>query len=982
MSLRRASILTAVAVVSAACTESVEQDGQPDEVIIASFSPPAIPLPNDLALQGAPTLSPGIQQELLQSFVVKGGFPSDQEVAIAIPFRTSRRNADGTYSPGPAPASLDLSTVNGSTVAVVKVAPGAAERIPVEVGGYANGTLTLRKVAAADGSRRWAPGRYVAALRGGANGVKASDGREIGAEQAIALVAQNVDLTNRENQPPGGLVAAQVAQLSQLQGFFARPLDLNGVETPTPAGNVVLWQPGAPAQGQLSALAAVDTVFPHQELASIQTFETQPVSARPLMDTGSGQLAFPSDFLLDPATGKVRNNPAFGPAAAGLATLDGFSTTAPLLIPLSAPVDASTITKASVRVYRLTPSPVQLRDLSDLATGGAPQIVTQPPQFVSSGASTTIALAPAVPVEQGLPGGLRVYIPPLAERSQYLVIVTNGVKDVAGNPIQRSTLMDIVFSFESPLYDFGANPTDPSDDTNLAAGLGLAAGDAAGLQTLRNQLGPVLDAFGLRDCSGASPCAVLAYTVTTQSVSAVSADLSALPYSAEAAAGQAIFTVSNVTGLDPTGAPYNLPAGQFPNVATFLSANVATLDVLDAATGALDPAVESWGAVEFAANRKEIPALVAVPNPAAVATPCGTEPPASLLKCAPLVVFHHGINGGRTQMLAVADALAARGFVVAAIDAPFHGDRAYCESNADCDGGTCTLDAANQKAPAVCTGGNGLVYDPVSHTTAASGNYFISQNFFRIRDAIRQDVLDQSALVLALARPPAGVPQQASNPLQAALAQSGVAVRPDQVYFSGLSLGSMMGASIVATNPRFARASFTAAGGTLVDVYTNAPGYRAQVGALLASLIPGFAFEKVTAGSAAFDPAIAARYVQTLSILKWILDPAEPLNYAAEVDSNALANAALVSALGPLAPASTATYGQMTEGDQTVLNPFSALFYANAGLAPAIYTSATYPATERHELLYAQDPQGAFVRDDLAEFLAGGTPPTGPIPLP
>ena len=286
---------------------------------------------------------------------MKGGFPSDQEVAITIPFRTSRRNADGTYSPGPAPASLDLTTVNGSTVAVVKVAPGAAERIPVEVGGYANGTL--RSARSRRPTEAGAGHRAATRLRGGANGVKASDGREIGAEQAIALVAQNVDLTNRENQPPGGLPAAQVAQLSQLQGFFARPLDLNGVETPTPAGNVVLWQPGAPGAGQLSALAAVDTVFPHQELASIQTFETQPVSARPLMDTGSGQLAFPSDFLLDPRPARSATTP-FGPAAAGLATLDGFSTTtAPLLIPLSAPVDASTITKASVRIYRLTPSP-------------------------------------------------------------------------------------------------------------------------------------------------------------------------------------------------------------------------------------------------------------------------------------------------------------------------------------------------------------------------------------------------------------------------------------------------------------------------------------------------------------------------------------------------------------------------------------------------------------------------------------------------
>jgi hypothetical protein len=970
---RRAPILAILAVLAAACTEEVEQNGAPDEVVIASFDPATatIPLPNDLALQASPTLPAGVQKELLQSFVVKGGFPSDQEVAITVPIRTFTRDAEtGEYSPSTTPPSLDLTTLNEGTVAVVKVAPGAAERVPVEVGGYANGALTIRKVPV-NGSRRWAPGRYVAALRGGEHGVKTTDGRAIGAQDIIALVAQDADLSNPENQPPGGLRPAQVTQLNQLKSLYANPVDWNGA----PAANPTAWQPGAPAQGQLSAFAAVDTVFPHEELASIQTFETQPAAAKPLTDSGSGQIPFPSDFLLDPATGKVRNNPAFGPAAAGLATLDGFSTTAPLLVPLSAPVDATTLTKANVRIYQLTPTPVQLRDLSDLATGGAPQIVTQPPQFTSNGAATTIALAPAVPVEQGLPGNARVYIPPLAESSRYLVIVTNGVRDAAGDAMQRSTLMDLVFTFESPLYDFGANPSDPADDTNLAAGLGLAAADAAGLQTLRNGLGPVLDALGLRDCSGGNPCAVLAYTVTTQSVSAVSSELSALPYGVEAAAGQAFFTVSEVTEFDATSAPYDVPVEQIPNVARFLSASVATLDVLDASTGALDPTLAEWGAAEFSANRVEIPALVAVPRLPEACAPTSPCP-------VPLVVFNHGINGGRTQMLAVADALAARGFVVAAIDAPFHGARAYCDSNDDCDGGTCTLEPANQKAPGVCTGGNGLVYDPERGTTSASGNYFISTNFFRTRDALRQDVLDNSALVLALARPPTGVPQQADNPLQAALLQSGVVVRPDQVYFSGLSLGAMIGTSIVATNPRFSRAAFTANAGTLVDVYVNSPSYRSRVEALLASLIPGFTFEKVTPGSSAFDPVMAGQYVQTLSILKWILDPADPLNYASGVESNALASEALVAALGPLAPASTATYGQTMEGDQTVPNPFSSLLYSNAGISPDVYTSDTYPPADRHELLYAQDPAGDVVRGGVAEFLETGSATSGVIPLP
>jgi hypothetical protein len=72
----------------------------------------------------------------------------------------------------------------------------------------------------------------------------------------------------------------------------------------------------------------------------------------------------------------------------------------------------------------------------------------------------------------------------------------------------------------------------------------------------------------------------------------------------------------------------------------------------------------------------------------------------------------------------------------------------------------------------------------------------------------------------------------------------------------------------------------------------------------------------------------------------------------------------------------------MMQGDQTVLNPFNALFYANAEITPAIYTSATYPATERHEILYAQDAAGDLVRGHVAEFLATGSASIGEIALP
>jgi len=74
-----------------------------------------------------------------------------------------------------------------------------------------------------------------------------------------------------------------------------------------------------------------------------------------------------------------------------------------------------------------------------------------------------------------------------------------------------------------------------------------------------------------------------------------------------------------------------------------------------------------------------IPALIVVPQVTATIAsrlPCAN----GALRCAPLVIFHHGLNGGRAQMLLGADDLAAKGFVVAAIDAPKHGDRAFARA--------------------------------------------------------------------------------------------------------------------------------------------------------------------------------------------------------------------------------------------------------------------------------------------------------------
>src|SRR3546814_14235632 len=64
-------------------------------------------------------------------------------------------------------------------------------------------------------------------------------------------------------------------------------------------------------------------------------------------------------------------------------------------------------------------------------------------------------------------------------------------------------------------------------------------------------------------------------------------------------------------------------------------------------------------------SEQTIPVLVTIPN-----ANSGKTIPADGW---PVVIFHHGITGNRTQMIAIAPPLAAAGFAAAAIELPLPG---------------------------------------------------------------------------------------------------------------------------------------------------------------------------------------------------------------------------------------------------------------------------------------------------------------------
>ena len=147
----------------------------------------------------------------------------------------------------------------------------------------------------------------------------------------------------------------------------------------------------------------------------------------------------PDDPLAPATSAHVQNIPTFGPLAPGLATLDGFSTTALLLIPTSAPVivatgagPTSTFTN-NVFLYDLSdpnnPVLVDPATYDELLPDAARQQVA-----AGVWASSVVGVQPAAFTKPAT-------TKPLKEATDYAVIVTNRIVGALDQrPLGRPTV--------------------------------------------------------------------------------------------------------------------------------------------------------------------------------------------------------------------------------------------------------------------------------------------------------------------------------------------------------------------------------------------------------------------------------------------------------------------------------------------------------------------------------------------------------------
>ena len=591
-----------------------------------------------------------------------------------------------------------------------------------------------------------------------------------------------------------------------------------------------------------------------------------PATFHPMFNVSQGVLPWPTDLYFAGSTDGSLNLPtALEPfvTVAALNGLDGFSTTAPMSVHFSAPIDSMSLNPADVVVIRIALSNTTKAPLAPTDPGFTPPVPLAfgtdytayiagaglPSSFAQALDSngSTLVLEPTHPLEPS--SG--------ANNVGYLVLLTNGIKDTSGTAaipdndyatVQQGALADLLAGKQKPTCSTVTDPT-----LNLVCQLTfahLAIAYAGGI----NPASVVLS-FSFTTQATADTTAILAATyaatpVPPNSIVAVpigktTADL--LAAKGVNSPGLADIWVGTVT------LPYYLTAATNPH-------DTAPLTQYWTAAGpspvpGIDPAsrkLTRFNPVPAVTSQQTVPLIVGVPN----ANSHCTEPQAGWKA----IVVQHGLRLDRSYAVAVMDAYASQCFVVAAIDMPLHGitDPTSPLYRNQLLTGT--------PAAGLIVGERTFDLDLYNNTTLApgpdnqidpSGTSWINlTSLLTARDNLRQSTAD--VLWFAHVLPTLSLGAHASD------------IDGMQLQFAAESTGGMIGiAALSMPQSPFHSAALSSAGGIIATLLRDSADFGPLINALLKAGSGGLAVP----GSSGYDSFF--RDAQTA------IDAGDPINYVA-----------------------------------------------------------------------------------------------------
>jgi len=525
-----------------------------------------------------------------------------------------------------------------------------------------------------------------------------------------------------------------------------------------------------------------------------------------LFDPSNQVIPFPNTILALPGMDDVPDGTLNIPVAdptdlqnpqVALNQMDGFSTTSPIVSPMNSALNQDTlILGTNLHVLEVTVDP---------ALGFATTGIVGP-----VGADRIAAIA--------APGNLVLQpVRPLNPNSAFLVLLTNGIQDTDGAPLERSLT-----------YSLMAGETDLIDPQQAALqGLTrshLAVGSAAGV---------------------APDSVVLSFTFTTQSIretlQAVKDATTPQPFLAVKAGGTTTATLNPAAAgkadiwVGTLDVPYYLTGVGDGGPADALGSFW---------TGAEGSFLTRFNPMPVATGTETIPVLISVPNDTAAS---GGAMPAEGW---PVAIFQHGITQDRTNLVAIADAMADAGFAVVAIDMPMHGLTSSNPLNASETAfpndreRTFDIDVANNE-----TGAPG----PDGEIDSSGTHFYQLTNLANSRDNLRQAVADLFVLSASVS----GV--QKANPEDPA-----ILFDTSKKAFIGHSLGGIVGSVFLSYDDSIASGTLAMPGGGIAFLLAGSESFGPVINAGL---------------TAAGAPPGSPEYTQFLVAAQTLIDSGDPINH-------------------------------------------------------------------------------------------------------
>lgn len=385
----------------------------------------------------------------------------------------------------------------------------------------------------------------------------------------------------------------------------------------------------------------VDTVDPQPVPGTLPT--PFPGFTFPYVDLANSIIPLPNNLLLDPATGRVNlpggTNDGVDSTVNAVNSLDGFSTTAPIVIPFRGTVIPSTVNQQTLPVYD--------------STTGQPALVTYRVESAAAGSVVTIT-----PVR------------PLNPSTTYVVVLTQGIISALSNtPILADNLITFIQQ-PTPLVDGQGNST-----TRF-----LTNEQANALEPVRRANQAVIGAAEqLTQTNRAN--IPFAFAFTTQSL------FEALPAARNVVQTANVGLVNTTPGNNPIATAAGIP-NVLPSVAQLFTqlgvpAAVPTAGISRIYRGTV--AVPQFRANPLTDFWSDPPAQVGTTNVTWIlCMPDQTIP--AFAGPRPVVIFQHGITRSKGDMFVLASAFNSVGIATIAIDLPLHGDLKASPTAKDGDG--------------------------------------------------------------------------------------------------------------------------------------------------------------------------------------------------------------------------------------------------------------------------------------------------------